>query len=93
VLFFLQIAHAGLEFLGLAATLLVTVFALLRLNQYETLARAYHITAIELHTISQSLASVETEDEWSRFVADAEEAISREHTLWLASYSTALQSP
>jgi hypothetical protein len=82
------VGFSPLDFIGLAATVLVTVFALLRLNQYETLGRAYHITALELHTISQTLASVEAEDEWSRFVADAEEAISREHTLWLASYSS-----
>jgi hypothetical protein len=81
-----------LDFLGLAATLMVTIFTLLRLNQHETLARAYHITAIELHTISQNLDSVQSEEEWSRFVAEAEAAISREHTLWLASYSTAIES-
>jgi hypothetical protein len=80
-----------LDFLGLAATVMVTIFTLLRLNQHETLARAYHITAKELTTISQNLDSVQTETEWSSFVAEAEEAISREHTLWLASYSTALE--
>jgi hypothetical protein len=81
-----------LDFLGLVATVMVTIFALLRLNQHETLARAYHITAMELTTIGENLDSVQSEEEWSRFVAEAEEAISREHTLWLASYSTALES-
>jgi hypothetical protein len=82
-----------LDLLGLAATVMVTTFTLVRLNQHETLARAYLITAMELTTISQNLDSVQSEEEWSRFVAEAEEAISREHTLWLASYSTALSSP
>jgi hypothetical protein len=81
-----------LDLLGLAATVMVTIFTLMRLNQNETLARAYHVTAIELTTISQNLGSVQSEEEWGRFVAEAEEAISREHTLWLASYSTALPS-
>jgi hypothetical protein len=81
-----------LDLLGLAATVMVTIFTVLRLNQHETLARAYHVTASELSTISQNLGVVKSEEEWSGFVAEAEEAISREHTLWLASYSTALPS-
>jgi SMODS and SLOG-associating 2TM effector domain 3/SMODS and SLOG-associating 2TM effector domain 1 len=80
-----------LDFLGLAATVMVTIFTLLRLNQHETLARAYHIATMELTTIRQNLDSVQSEEDWSGFVAEAEEAISREHTLWLASYSTTLQ--
>jgi hypothetical protein len=81
-----------LDLLGLVATVMVTIFTLVRLNQHETLARAYHVTAMELTTISQHLDSVQSEDEWSRFVAEAEQAISREHTLWLASDSTSIPS-
>jgi hypothetical protein len=86
------VGFSPLDFLGLAATVMVTIFTLLRLNQHDTLARAYHITAMELTTIRQNLDSVQSEEDWSRFVAEAEEAISREHTLWLASYSAALGS-
>jgi hypothetical protein len=77
-----------LDLLGLVATLMATIFTLVRLGQHETLARSYIIASMELTTIGQNLEFVRSEDEWSTFVAEAEQAISREHSLWLASYST-----
>jgi hypothetical protein len=77
-----------LDFLGLVATMMATVFVLLRLGQHETLARSYTVASIELTAIQQKLDFVHSEAEWSTFVAEAEQAISREHSLWLASYST-----
>jgi hypothetical protein len=53
-------------------------------RQYETLGRAYVFAATELSVIHQRLL-LAGEDSWAQEVADAEEAISREHTMWRAS--------
>lgn len=53
-------------------------------RQHDQLAAAYRIAANELALARQSIASA-TEVEWPAVVADAEDAISREHTMWSAS--------
>ena len=58
--------------------------AWLGLKQYTTLATAYGLTAVELEK-QISVLKLASEDSWPSSVADAEEAISREHTMWLAS--------
>jgi hypothetical protein len=57
-------------------------------RSFETLSTAYGVAARELEAIHLRVPSASTDElSWSRFVADAEEAISREHTLWRASRS------
>ncbi|MEU1012302.1 hypothetical protein [Streptomyces sp. NPDC005890] len=53
-------------------------------RQYETLGRAYTFAATELSIIHGRLSQAD-EDGWAQEEADAEEAISREHTMWRAS--------
>jgi hypothetical protein len=53
-------------------------------KQYGQLAHAYSLAAQELGLVEAQAASVSTEDEFAAFVADAEQAISREHTMWTA---------
>lgn len=74
----------SLSMAGLAATLIGCASAWVAVKQYSTLASAYSVTATELALLKPRVASA-TEDQWSTAVDDAEEAISREHTLWLAS--------
>jgi hypothetical protein len=59
----------------------------LQIKQHQGLARAYSVASHELASIKSRLDSVQDEDGWKRFVDQAEEAISREHTLWRASRS------
>jgi hypothetical protein len=54
-------------------------------RQYQTLSRAYSITANELVSLRTEAGLVVTESAWKEFVQDAEAAMSREHTLWKAS--------
>ena len=56
------------------------------LKQFSPLASAYSTTAGELALQAGRLNDT-TEEDWPAAVADAEEAISREHTMWLASRS------
>jgi SMODS and SLOG-associating 2TM effector domain 3/SMODS and SLOG-associating 2TM effector domain 1 len=70
--------------LGVAAAAAAAVGAWLQAKQYQTSARAYTVAAQELSSIRSLIRWQETEQDWSRFVDDAEAAISREHTLWRA---------
>lgn len=73
-----------LDFAGLAAAFVASGAAWISLKQYSQLTSAYRIAAGELALQASALQSVDEED-WAQAVADAEEAISREHTMWLAS--------
>jgi len=73
-----------LDLTSIISTGLGVGVAWLALKQHESLTRAYALASHELALIGARLRSVTTEDEWAAAVADAEEAISREHTMWRA---------
>lgn len=72
------------DLLGVLAAVVAGVVSWAQTRQYGSLSRAYSIAAQELATIRTEAFSV-NDLGWSRFVDDAEQAISREHTLWRAS--------
>ncbi len=55
-----------------------------QLKRHQESAQAYGVAAHELGLISEKAKYITTEEELSEFVANAESAISREHTLWVA---------
>jgi hypothetical protein len=59
--------------------------AWLQTKQYRALATAYGITALELASVRTQVQWQQNDNDWAKFVNDAEEAFSREHTLWKAS--------
>jgi conflict system pore-forming effector with SLATT domain len=61
--------------------------AWLQTRQHQQLASAYSVAALELADIAERAEWPRTEVEWAHFVDEAEEAISREHTLWWASHT------
>jgi hypothetical protein len=73
--------------LGLAAACAAAAAAWLQAQQHEQLAAAYALTAQELANVKSLVAHSPADDaeSWAVFVQDAEEAISREHTMWMAS--------
>lgn len=73
-----------LDYAGIVAALIAGGAAWLALKQYSQITSAYRVAASELTLQADILVSVEEAD-WPQAVADAEEAISREHTMWLAS--------
>lgn len=78
---------AGVWHVDLAGVLAAAIgagAAWLALKQHTTLRSAYALTAAELEKQIASLSSAD-DAEWPESAADAEEAISREHTMWLAS--------
>lgn len=58
--------------------------AWLGVKQHESLARSYTFASHELALIASRLQEITDERQWAVEVADAEEAISREHTMWRA---------
>ena len=71
---------------GLLTTSIGCGSAWVSLKQFDNLKTAYAAASHELMHIASKLRVVD-ENEWAMAVDDAEEAISREHTLWLASRS------
>jgi hypothetical protein len=74
----------AVDFAGLLGALIAAGAAWTALKQHSPLASAYSTAAAELAIQADRLVDL-NETEWASAVADAEEAISREHTLWLAS--------
>lgn len=75
-----------LDLAGVLAAGIGAGAAWLALKQHTVLRSAYALTAAELEKQIATLTAAEDAN-WSESVADAEEAISREHTMWLASRS------
>ncbi|WP_295791389.1 DUF4231 domain-containing protein [uncultured Microbacterium sp.] len=71
--------------LGVISALAAAFTAWTQSRQYETLAAAYGVTSQELASVIDQLDALTDESLWPKFVGQAEEAISREHTLWRAS--------
>jgi hypothetical protein len=73
---------------GVMAAAVAGGAAWLGVKQHETLRLSYGSAATNLALLEESLADA-SEQEWAAAVADAEEAISQEHSGWLASRPSA----
>jgi hypothetical protein len=69
---------------GLFVSLAGALIGWLQLKQHKEQAQSYSVAEIELGFVQEEAAHVGNDRELSDFVADAENAISREHTLWIA---------
>ncbi|MFI9380790.1 DUF4231 domain-containing protein [Kutzneria sp. NPDC052558] len=76
-----------LNLAGVVAAVIAAGTAWASLRQHTTLARAYTFAANELAIARSRLDLVDDEETWAAEVADSEEAVSREHTMWRASRS------
>lgn len=74
----------NIDFAGLLAAIISAGTAWVAVKQFSPLASAYSIATKELGIQASKLKTV-NEVDWAVVAADAEEAISREHTTWLAS--------
>lgn len=76
-----------IDIYGFLAAVAAAGVGWLHIKQHQGLAKAYAVASHELASINSRVDAVRDEGEWKRFVDQAEEAISREHTLWRASRS------
>jgi len=56
----------------------------IQVKKFQELSSAYSLTAHEIGTVRGEIENIDTEEEFSDFVNDSENAFSREHTQWLA---------
>jgi hypothetical protein len=82
-----SLTDTGLRYTPVLAAGIGAVVAWLETKQHDQVARAYSAAVSDLASALVKLQSAATETDWAREMNDAEEAISREHTLWLASRS------
>ena len=69
---------------GVIAAITTALFSWMQIRKFQELAQVYALTAQELGLVEAKSSGVTTETHLSSFVSDAENAISREHTLWIA---------
>ena len=60
------------------------LLAWLQVKRYQETSQSYTVTAHELGFIAEASKHIHSEEALSTFVSDAENAMSREHTLWAA---------
>lgn len=85
---------AGLNAVGALSAAAAAFIAWNELMRHDELASAYALASRELSAIASRAERLPREDgELARFVADAETAISREHTLWIARRTVAGGGP
>jgi hypothetical protein len=72
------------NFVGLFTTVSASAISWLQLKQHQELKQAYTTATQELNFIVTLSEQATTEESFSKFVLDSENAVSREHTLWLA---------
>jgi SMODS and SLOG-associating 2TM effector domain 3/SMODS and SLOG-associating 2TM effector domain 1 len=82
---FTMFGWISIDLLGLLAASAGSATAWIEAKQYRNLATAYGIASQELASIATELPTLNSQELMSAFVSQAEEAISREHTLWRAS--------
>ena len=75
----------NIDLLGVFSAIAAAIGAWLQLKQHRTLAAAYNVTARELRQVATLVDDTMSPDDWANFVDQAEDAISREHTMWVAS--------
>lgn len=56
----------------------------MQLKRFQEIGAAYALTAYEIGIIESKITEPETDELFSGFVRDAENAFSREHTQWIA---------
>jgi hypothetical protein len=88
VVFLITVPTSNLKFVGLFTTLASAALSWLQLKQHQSLKQAYTTAVLELGIIEVAVDKVASEEALSKFVLDSENAVSREHTLWMAQRRT-----
>lgn len=75
---------SGWDFAGLFSAIASALIGWMHLRQYQELAHAYAMAALDLGLIEERASMIRTEAELAAFIDDAENAIGRERALWTA---------
>ena len=86
--------RSDLALIGILETAVAAILTWTGVRAYGPTATAYAFTARELQAIRALGDDASTSEEsWAEFVGDAEDAISREHTMWRASRTSTSTAP
>ncbi|WP_336030567.1 DUF4231 domain-containing protein [Geodermatophilus sp. FMUSA9-8] len=77
------------DLLGVLAAVAAGFSSWMQFRQHRTLSTSYALAAQDLGLVRDAAPTMPDEETWAGFVGDAEDAISREHTVWLARKSRA----
>jgi hypothetical protein len=69
---------------GVLASIATGVLGWLQAKRFQDIAVSYSLTAHDISLLREKLRDVNSEQDFSAFVGDAENAFSREHTQWRA---------
>ncbi|MFL0200726.1 DUF4231 domain-containing protein [Exiguobacterium acetylicum] len=83
ILFLNSSTDSSLNLIGFFSTIAASIISWTQAKQYHELSVSYKVTARELRSIYDQGKNIEIE-KILEFIDDAEKAISREHTLWIA---------
>lgn len=72
-----------IDLLGVLAAVVASATAWAQFKQFDVLASSYGLTAQQLGIVRADLHHIDNEEEWAAFVSQAEDGMSKEHTLWL----------
>jgi hypothetical protein len=72
------------NFVGILTTLAAAFLTWIQVKKYNELNTAYSTTNVELIRARDTMLTIKDEHSFAQFVLDAENAVSREHTTWLA---------
>lgn len=84
IVFLIKNPENDYNLVGLFTTIASAALSWLQLKQHQELKQAYTTATQELNFIVTLSEKITSADELSKFVLDSENAISREHTMWLA---------
>lgn len=73
-----------IQLTGVLTTLAAAFMAWTQMRRNEELAQSYGMATQELIFIAEQSEQVRTEEELSNYIVNSEDAISREHKMWLA---------
>lgn len=76
--------NSKIQLTGLFASLASALMAWLQVKQHKELSQGYAVVDMELSFIEEQATRVASDRDLSDFVVEAEGAISREHTVWVA---------
>jgi len=84
VIYLIKWPSSNWNLVGLFTTISASALSWLQLKKHQELKEAYTMATQELNFIVELSEKVKNDEGLSKFVLDSENAISREHTLWIA---------
>jgi hypothetical protein len=84
LIFLIFFGKSDFDLTSIMVVIATSAISVMEMNKYRELERSYSFTAFELNNIRNRFGLINSDRDLDNFVEEAEQAISREHTMWLA---------